>query len=379
MRRRASTTVVHLGHLLASTAARGTSTTTSGSSATTTRCSSSTPPTMRPRSSRPWADRRVVAVVLHPRPQRPHQRGASRWPQPRTRASRCTRRTPCCGSRSTTTCVPTSTWPTARASRSAGTGVAVLHTPGHSPGGVLPLRTRPRRGLLGRHPVPGRTGRHGPVATATSPPSSTRSAATCSPCRRHRRAHRARRGHHHRRRGSARWPSGSPGATEMDEPVIGSRPASTSSTSPRSRTGRRRSASGDYRVSTLGRSLADEGYIHASRSRSGRRSPGGVLLRPRPAPRAARDRPSPAGRRAAPRGAARRRRGVPAHLRAAGHRRSGQRHGPRLDVSQRAEHDVQPDVAVHRMVKALGQRRARSRSRVIATARRRRCWSRRPR
>ena len=37
---------------------------------------------------------------------------------------------------------------------------------------------------------------------------------------------------------------------------------------------------GDYRVSTLGGSLADEGFIHASRSRSGRRCPGRLYADP---------------------------------------------------------------------------------------------------
>ena len=119
-----------------STAASGTSRTTSGWSATTTRSWSSTPPTTRPRSSPRSAtggsSRSSAPTVTTTTSTRP-----SRWPRPRTPRSRCTRPTGCCGRRSTaTTCTPTSTWPTAGPFEVAGTRLAVLHTPGHSPGAV---------------------------------------------------------------------------------------------------------------------------------------------------------------------------------------------------------------------------------------------------
>ena len=77
----------------------------------------------------------------HPRPQRPHQR--------RRRAGRGHRRADPAppGRRGAVGAGPPravgrATWPTASASTPAATTLVVLHTPGHTPGGVLPLRRR---------------------------------------------------------------------------------------------------------------------------------------------------------------------------------------------------------------------------------------------
>ena len=80
-------------------------------------------------------DRRVVAIVCT-HGHNDHINAAVEVAAAMKRASRCTRRTRCSGRRSTTTCVRTSTLREENGFDVAGTTLAVLHTPGHSPGGV---------------------------------------------------------------------------------------------------------------------------------------------------------------------------------------------------------------------------------------------------
>ena len=82
-------------------------------------------------------DRRVVAVVLHPRPQRPRQR-RGRGGRGEGRRDRAAPGGPrCCGTQEYGRPAPGHRrWPTASACEVAGTRLAVLHTPGHSPGAV---------------------------------------------------------------------------------------------------------------------------------------------------------------------------------------------------------------------------------------------------
>ncbi len=79
--------------------------------------------------------RRLVAVVMHPRPQRPHRRGRRGRRRHRRPGAAAPRRPhavaggpPRPGHRTTS--------PTGRSSRSAGVELQVLHTPGHAPGAV---------------------------------------------------------------------------------------------------------------------------------------------------------------------------------------------------------------------------------------------------
>ena len=65
-----------------------------------------------------------------------------------------------------------------------GTRLAVLHTPGHSPGGVCLYAEDLGARVLRRHPVPRRSRRHRPLVQRLRPRSSTRSATGCCPCRR---------------------------------------------------------------------------------------------------------------------------------------------------------------------------------------------------
>ena len=115
---------------------------------------------------------------LHPRAQRPHQRRPRRPRLRRTGArSPCTTTTACSGSQvyaARGPDMPLKDGQTLRgrpAPRSQ-----VLHTPGHSPGGVcLHLGVR-RRPLLGRHAVQGRARAPPAGRSRTSRPSSSRSA-----------------------------------------------------------------------------------------------------------------------------------------------------------------------------------------------------------
>ena len=113
-------------------------------------------------------DRPAGRHRLHPRPQRPHQRGRRRWPTATTaRRSCCTPTTACCGTSSTRPGPPTASWPTATSSRSPASVLNVRHTPGHSPGGVC-LSTTGRAGdgttrVRRRHAVQRRPRRHRPV------------------------------------------------------------------------------------------------------------------------------------------------------------------------------------------------------------------------
>ena len=139
-----------------------TSTTTCGCSVTTPRCSSSTRRTTRPRSWRRVAGRTVVAIVLHPRAQRPHQRGAARSRDATGAPVLAAPRRPDAVGRRPPRPRPDCRWPTATPSRSRARRCRCCTRPGHSPGGGLPLR--PELGALFTgdtlfHGGPGATGR----------------------------------------------------------------------------------------------------------------------------------------------------------------------------------------------------------------------------
>ena len=176
------------------------------------------------------------------------------------------------------------------------------------------LRPGPRRRVLRRHAVPRRTRARPAGRTATSATiiASIRDRAAHAAAG-HRRAHRARRRHGHRPRRRRTWRSGWPVATERRR-----------STSPWRRDWEAARQAGDYRVSTSGVTLEEEGFLHASFAHQWQGVRERVLRRRRRAAGAARDRPRPARRAGGGRDAGGCRRGVPAHLRAAA-RRCGRR------------------------------------------------------
>ena len=95
---------------------------------------------------------------------------------------RSTPTTGCSGTRATPTAPPTATSPTARSFTVGDVELPVLHTPGHSPGALLP----PRAGASASSSPATRCSAAAPARpvgrTATSRPSSSRSATGCSPC-----------------------------------------------------------------------------------------------------------------------------------------------------------------------------------------------------
>ena len=83
----------------------------------------------------------------------------------------------------------------------AATPLRVLHTPGHSPGSVCLYAPALRAVFSGRHPVPRRPRRDGPVVFGPRRDHQVHPGPAGGPAAGDRRAHRARRGHHDRRRG----------------------------------------------------------------------------------------------------------------------------------------------------------------------------------